>query len=208
MTIEGRCFFAIAFAGVSLTSARGADAQVHWDVGIQAGVTGRLTTGDATMPTPTPGPSGEIHGHVAVIPMLRVGPYAAFDLSPAPGTTARQIYAAGLRAKVTPPLLSAPWHAWVFAGVGYADAYTARYQPANDVVVRGVSTGMLELPVGVGAGYKLRGPWELHAELGARVVVARGSVHSVSSGNGNPFTPLVSDDLLAVSLSVGVSLAP
>jgi hypothetical protein len=213
MTIERRCLFVIAFVGATLAPPRRASAQVHWDVGIQAGVTERLTTGDAGVSTPTPGPSGEIHAHIAVLPMLRVGPYAAFDLSPAPGRSARRIYAGGLRAKLTPPWLSLPWHAWAFLGVGFADADSPRYAPAKgtqsgpaDVFVEGFSTGMLELPAGVGLGYKLRGPWELYSELGARVVVARGSL-STSSG-GAPSARPVRDDLLAVSLSVGVSLAP
>jgi hypothetical protein len=215
MTISRPCLFAIALGGAELSSAPTAGAQVHWDVGIQAGATERLTTGDARVPTPTPGPSGEIHAHIAVLPMLRVGPYAAFDLSPAPGRATRPIYAAGLRAKLTPPWLSAPWRAWAFLGVGFADAYTPRDAPVrsptqaapSDAVVEGFSTGMLELPVGIGLGYKLRGPWELYSELGARVVVAHGSIAG-ASGRGTPSAPLARDDLLAVSLSLGVSLAP
>jgi hypothetical protein len=209
MTLERRCLFAIALAAVELWSPRRACAQVHWDVGIQAGVTERLTTGDAGRPAPTPGPSAEIHAHVAVLPLFRVGPYAAFDLSPAAGRTARPIYAAGLRAKLTPPWLSAPWRAWAFLGVGFADAYTPRYASlTGDVASEGFSTGMLELPVGVGFGYKLRGPWELYSELGMRIVVARWSIGTTASGGSTPLSRLVSDDLLAVSLSVGVSLGP
>jgi hypothetical protein len=214
MTIQRRCLFVIALVGGALAPPRAARAQVHWDVGIQAGATERLTTGDARVPASTPGPSGEIHAHIAILPMLRVGPYAAFDLSPAPGRAARQIYAAGVRTKLTPPWLSSPWRAWAFLGVGFADAYSPRYARAivapsgpTDVFVDGFSIGMLELPVGVGLGYKVRGPWELYSELGARVVVARGFI-SASSGGAAPSAPPVRDDLLAVSLSVGVSLAP
>jgi hypothetical protein len=183
-----------------------AQAQVHWDVGLQAGVSERITTGNPHVPTPLPGPTGELLAHVAVLPMLRAGPYAAFDLSPASGTPARQVYAAGLRAKLTPPWLAAPWRAWAFLGAGFADAYTPRYRTASDAVVGSSSTGMLELPVGVGIGHKLHGPWELCAELGARFVVARGTFRTASSSSGGELTPIAGDDLLAVSVSVGVSL--
>lgn len=199
MTIA-RSHIAIAALGIVLSPTRRAGAQVHWDAGIQAGATQRLTSGDAAAPKPTPGPSAEVHAHVAVFPMLRVGPYAAFDLSPAAGTNGRQVYAAGLRAKVTPPWLSAPWHAWAFVGVGFADAYTPRYRSSADLVTEGHSTGMLELPLGVGVARKLRGAWEIYAELAARIVAARASIGAPASGPAR-------DDLLAVSLSLGVSFA-
>jgi hypothetical protein len=203
---------AIALFGAAIGSASAASAQVHWDVGLQGGATERLTIGGG-QPTPTPGPSGEIHSHVAVLPMLRVGPYVAFDLSPAPGRSARQTYAAGLRAKVTPPWLSAPWRVWAFLGVGFADAVTPRYRAKTatstgpiDTPVEGFSTEMIELPVGIGVGHKLRGPWEIYAELAGRIVVLRSKEGPASSGGGSPVAPLPGDDLLAVSLSVGVSL--
>jgi hypothetical protein len=182
-----------------------ARAQVHWDVGALAGVTERLTTGAPHVPESTPGPSGEVVAHAAILPMLRAGPYVAFDLSPASGTPARQVYAAGLRAKLTPPWLAAPWRFWGFLGAGLADAYTPSRRSAADSVVGSSSIGMLELPVGIGIGHKLHGPWELCAELGARFVVAHGSIHSASISSGQ-LVPIDGDDLLAVSVSVGVSL--
>ena len=150
------------------------------------------------------GPSAQVVAHVAVLPLLRVGPYAAFDLSPAPGTMARAVYALGLRAKVTPPLLSAPWRTWVFVGAGFSDAYT----PRSSAGTGADQVGMLEVPIGVGIGHRLRGPWELCAELGARVVAARDPIHpAVHSGDGPP-ADLVRDDFLAVSLSIGLSWMP
>jgi hypothetical protein len=204
MTFERRWLFAIALVGAALSIIREADAQVHWDVGVQAGATERLTTGHGA--APTPGPSAEIHGHIAVIPMVRVGPYAAFDLSPVPGSDARQVYAAGLRAKLSPPWLSAPWHAWAFLGIGFADACTSGRSTTGDASACAGSDGILELPAGVGVGHRLHGPWELYAELGARVALAHGSIRTRASGAGMPSTALAGDDLLAVSLSVGVSL--
>src|SRR5580692_1726346 len=83
-----------------LAQSRQALAQVHWDVGVELGVMDRLTTGrDLTASTPTPGPTGEVHAHVALVPMVRVGAYVAEDISPLPGLPPREITEAGLRAK-------------------------------------------------------------------------------------------------------------
>jgi hypothetical protein len=130
-----------------------------------------------------------MHAHLAVVPLLRVGPYVAFDLSPARGSMNRRIYAAGLRAKLTPPWLAAPWHVWAFLGVG------SGYEQDP-----GRALGLLEIPVGVGIGRRVHGPWEMYAELCTRWDV----LHFGSSDRGA--APWIGDDLLAVSLSVGVSL--
>ncbi|HZU84013.1 MAG TPA: hypothetical protein VE987_13890 [Polyangiaceae bacterium] len=186
----------------SLAWTRSAAAQVRWDASVLVGATQRLTAGDPAAPRPTPGPSAEVHAHVAVLPMIRVGAYGAFDWSPAPSSPSRRIGAVGLRVKLTPPILPAPWRTWAFLGAGVADAFTPRD-------AGGDSIGMVELPVGVGVGYKLRGPWELCAELGARAVAAKFRIGAApAEAVGAELPPLVSDDFLAVSLSVGVSLAP
>jgi hypothetical protein len=195
-----RWFFATRLSTAGLAIAFAAGAQVHWDVGAQAGATERIATGAAV--ARTPGPSGEIHGHVAVYPMVRVGPYAAFDLSPASGRPARQIYAGGLRVKVTPPWLTPPWRTWGFLGFGLAYAY----EPSSPTSASS-STGMVEVPIGVGLGLRVRGPWELCAELGARWNLADfGGARSPPPRLITPEPP-VGNDSLAVSLSVGVSLA-
>jgi hypothetical protein len=187
--------FRLCAAAVATTSA--GEAQVHWDVGAQAGATDRVALGD--VPGRTPGPSGEIHVHLALYPMLRVGPYAAFDLSPVSGLPDRQVYACGLRAKVTPPWLSAPWRLWGFLGFGLAYAY----MPSSRSF-RSESVILPELPIGVGLGHRVHGPWDLYAELGTRLNLA--GIGGSGSASSSP-AAFVGNDLLAVSLSVGVSLA-
>jgi hypothetical protein len=191
MTSERRWRPAVCLVGAAFASPSQAHAQVHWDMGAQVGVTDRMALGSA--PGRTPGPSGEIHAHVAVYPMLRVGPYAAFDLSPTAGLEARRIYATGARVKITPPWLAAPWRVWGFLGFGVAYAYA----PSSPTMPSS-STTMLELPVGVGLSHKLRGAWAVCTELGAWWNVATFEQLPRNAGR----------DLLAVSLSVGVSLAP
>jgi len=195
-----------------LFAAGAAAAQVRWDAGAQVGVMQRVVAGSDVGP-PGPGPVGELHVHVALVPLVRVGPYVAHDIAPEPGAPARETTEGGLRAKLTPPWLSAPWRLWAFAGVGYARVYEpSHHAPAVsfgggapvDVTVPGVGGGLLEVPFGVGLGYRLRRPWELFAELGARVpVIATGDVYAqppcgcqVPRGK----------DAFALSLSVGVSL--
>ena len=192
---------ALGAAASALLLAPPARAQTHWDVGAQAGVAERIATAQGA-PARTPGPEVEIHGHVALYPMVRVGAYGIFDLSPASGLPDRTVYAAGGRVKVSPPWLPADWHLWAFAGVGFADAVIPRY---------GISTPTVEVPAGLGLGRKLSGPWELCAELSARLDIAGLSWHGQSP---TPFgAPASGDnmsggDVLAVSFSVGVSLAP
>ena len=73
-------------------------AQLHWDVGAEVGVMQRVAPDRAPgAPSPAPGPVGEVHAHVALLPMLRLGPYLAHDI--VLGTAERQTTEAGLRAK-------------------------------------------------------------------------------------------------------------
>jgi hypothetical protein len=185
-----------------------ADAQVRWDAGAELGATDRVTTGrDSIARAPTPGPSGELHAHVALVPMVRIGAYLSFDVSPVPGLPAREMAEGGIRAKLSPPLFSGPWRGWAFLGLGYARAY----EPSHDVTVPGAAPttqmlagaggGILDLPVGVGIGYRLRRPWEIFAELAGRIGLAfEGALYARSEGE-----PYEGQDSFAVSLSVGVS---
>jgi hypothetical protein len=181
-------FGSIAAALVCLAAAGEAHGQasVNWDVGAEAGAMKRFTTSQTSQPGF--GPAFELQGHVALIPMFRVGLYLAQDISPMPGWPARQFYEGGLHAKWTPPLLSSPWRSYLFTGFGAA---YVRQDPREGT--------LLDVPVGLGTALKLRAPWELFAELGGRVGVAfLGGVYD--SGN-------TGKDSFAVSLSVGVSLS-
>ncbi len=179
-----------------------AAAQLRWDLGAQAGVTDHIAVAGA--PARSPGPSVEIHAHLALYPLLRAGPYAAFDLSPVDGLEPRRVVAGGLRAKVTPPLLPSPWRTWGFIGIGLAYAYTP-----GSMSLRGSAAAAPELPAGIGVGLRLRPGWEVCAELGARLDLA-----ALGKGPGSEAPPpfpvevFAGDDLLAVSLSVGVNLEP
>jgi hypothetical protein len=205
---------------------RRAGAQLHFDVGAEAGVSRRfLTDRPPGGPDAGFGAAFEVHGHIAILPLLRAGAYVAHDIAPVPGLAAREITSAGLRVKVVPPLFPAPWRAWVFAGFGYAGvyapAYDTVYAPAGDgeppgpVHVAASGGSYFEVPVGLGASYRLRRWVELTAELGARFGFGfRGSVYGEDGGraafamDGSGQQERVAkagDDTASVALSLGVS---
>jgi hypothetical protein len=194
---------AAALALALSLSALSASAQVHWDIGAQLGVMERLTTGGPSgSPTPTPGPLFQLQGHVALVPMVRVGAYVSHDISPIDSVPARQITEGGLRGKVAPPLLSGPWHTWAVLGVGFAHAYEPSHSvagPSGSVAVGSVEGWILDIPVALGLGYRVRGPrdpWEISTELGCRF----GAAFLGPMYDGGP------RDSFALSLSVGVTL--
>jgi hypothetical protein len=167
----------------------------------------RLPTGAAAGATsPEPGPVGEVRAHVALVPMLRLGPYVGHEIGLLSGAPAREITEAGLRAKLSPPILALPWRSWAFIGVGYARAYepSHRLEGSGDFVP-GKAGGFLETRAGLGLGYRLDRTWELFAELGARFgLLFAGSMYDPRGcGCGEPYQ---GKDSFALSLSLGLSL--
>lgn len=190
---------------LALVSSR-AGAQVHWDASAQLGVMKRVLTdrqnGD---PVAGFGPAGQLTGHVALLPLVRVGAYIGHDISPFNdgALSARDITWGGLRAKIMSPWPRGDARLWLFVGFGYAGVYqrSTGLTPTS-APMRGAGGSFFEVPFGLGASYKLRKPWELCAELGARAGFGHtGSVY----GRG---VPKVEDwpgkDAFALGLTVGV----
>jgi hypothetical protein len=194
----GRNWVCSAFVLVLLVLPSVAHAQVHWDVGAQAGAMKRFTTGgDSGAPSPGFGPTFGLQGHVALVPLVRAGLYAEQDVSPVSAEGPRTFWAGGLHFRVTPPLLSSPWRTWLFVGAGYAYAYS-----------RGVHAdgGFLEVPVGLGLGRKLGAHGLLFTELGARFgVISSGRMYDRSTA-GLEGVPFLGQDSFALGLTLGLSL--
>lgn len=184
--------------------ASGQSAPLHADFGAEFGAIERTRTqAGPSAPTPLPGSVAEVHGHVALLPMVRAGLYLAYDLGPASSGPLRHLAEAGVRLKVAPPLFRAPWHGWAFAGLGYGAAvrpsYVARGQP-----VEGAGGGLLDVPVGVGIGVRVRRPLVLFAEVAGRFGLAfTGSLYDASRCSCS--ATFAGKDSFAASLSVGVS---
>jgi hypothetical protein len=222
------CAVFLALAGLFVASE--AKAQLHYDVGVEPGVMRRIllargNDGTNTLPDASFGPMFELHGHVAILPLLRAGLYVSHDVSSE--LSARQLTSFGVRAKITPPLLCGPWRTWAFLGLGYTLAYAPSYQhdyivagpQPTTVNVDGTSGAFFEVPVGIGLGYKLSKAWELTAELGAKIGFdstgdlycgsadpnCTGATGTAPNSPGLTFSA-PGQDRLAVYLAVGVSL--
>jgi hypothetical protein len=206
--------------------AREASAQLHWDASVQVGAMKRFLAerpsggGDVGF-----GPTAQLTTHVALLPLLRVGAYVAHDISPLPGDgSARNITAGGLRAKGVFPL-GPQARAWAFVGFGYAGVFQQSYETtiamptgagtieARAVRVEEAGGSFFDVPFGVGASYRLRKPWELCAELGARTGFGHvGSVYEYPGPQvkaaGLPDQNVVPAglDRFAVGLTLGVLL--
>ena len=215
---------AVVVLVVLLLPSREAHAQVHWDASAQAGVMKRFLFerppggDDAGF-----GPAFQLNGHVALLPLVHAGAYVGYDISPLGGpAAARDIFAGGLRGKLMLPWVRGDTRAWFFVGVGYAIVSTRGYptvltiqtpgRPSvrRDVEVLGAGGGFVEVPFGFGASYKLRKPWELCAELGARF----GFSHGGSADGNGPQVIVPGDvnqnllpsgsDSFALGLTVGI----
>jgi hypothetical protein len=170
---------------------------LHWDAGVELGAMQRVMTAAAPgAPSASPGPFAELHAHVALVPLVRLGPYVSYDVAPLSGQPAHRIGEAGLRAKITPPLRLDPWRAWIFAGAGYAHVWTG-----------GVEGQFLDIPFGAGVGLRLRAPWELSLELGGRVGTAFGGT-AYESPLCLCDAPAPGHETFALSLALGVSFGP
>lgn len=167
----------------AMTAAPTAKAQVHWDAAARVGVEKRFLTGrpaggdDAGL-----GPTAELAAHLALLPLLRTGVYVGHAIAPLGGdAAARNVTFGGLRAKVMSPWPRGAFRGWLFAGFGFAGVYAPSYgtqvvlttpggSPASrEALVTGAGGHYFEVPFGIGASYKLRKPFELCAELGAKV---------------------------------------
>jgi hypothetical protein len=191
---------------VGLTASSAA-AQVHWDIGAGAG--GGVRVRSATT-TPAAGvASVDVHGHIALIPLVRIGASFEYEdtLNPS-GSGERQYYGAAVRAKVSSPWTKAPWRLWAF--VGASAAYVAAPHGADSSAGVGsmgdrtsaADGGVVELPVGLGAGYRTSRTFELEAIVSARPALTTvGPVYRPPPGA----EPYAGHEALAVLLTVGVS---
>lgn len=177
--------FAIALAAglASFFVSAESRAQLHWDASAQVGVSHRFLADRPTGASDAGfGPIGQVTGHVALLPLVRVGGYFGHDISPMSGdASARQITFGGIRVKGMLPWIRGSVRAWVFAGFGYTGVYApsfgttfqlfdegANTTTATRVRVEGAGGGFFDVPFGFGASYNLFKPWALCAELGGR----------------------------------------
>jgi hypothetical protein len=217
---------AAVFAACALAGGD-ARAQVHWAASAQVGVMKRFFS-HAAGGEPGFGPTAELTGDVALLPIVHVGAYFGHDISPLSSSAdaaARDITFGGARVRGVLPWPGGHFRTWVFVGFGYAGVYSRSYSTTfavpdglggttpQRVHVEGAGGGFFEIPVGIGASYKLRKPWELCAELGMKVGFGHsGSVYespgpevALPGNTGQNVAPSGTDQL-ALGLTVGVLL--
>ncbi len=209
--------------GLAVVPGGRARAQVRSDAAVDVGVVKRFVSGAGARDAGV-GPTLGLNGHVALFPMVRVGAYASAEISPGElpvQASARRIYAAGLRVKLSPPWPREDVRAWLFTGLGFAGVYAPSYRGAvtssdgapiaADALVAGAGGHFFEVPIGVGASYRLRKPWVLTAELAARVGFAfSGAIYTGGRGaiDASSSLPVVlgapGHDAFALGLTLGI----
>lgn len=222
-----RIGIALAVGVAAGLGSRESSAQLHWDASAQVGVMKRFL---AARPSGSSdvglGPTGQLTGHVALIPLVHVGGYFGYDRSPFSGEgSARSVTFGGVRAKGMLPWVRGAVRAWIFAGFGYAGVYSQSSWTTLSVPtgeggverrrgrVEGAGGSFFDVPFGLGVSYKVRRPWEVCAELAARVGFGHtGSVYeepgpqvTVPDYLGQNATP-AGIDRFALGLTVGVML--
>jgi len=186
----------LLFVAVALAPRR-AEAQVHWDANVQAGVSGRVFTNSASGGLPgSIGPVVGVAADVAVVPLLRLGLYGDFEYADTTEPAFSSVVSFGGRVKLMLPGYRNSVHWWLFTGVGgviwNAPAYTVvgidPNLPANAVsTVTPASGYFAEIPLGVGMGWRVRRPWEVVAELQGRVGFDMNGSYFTQGGNfSNP----------------------
>lgn len=168
----------------------------HWDASLQAGVMNRWFDRNTPKSHPGLGPSAQLAGHVALLPLIHVGAYVGADLSPYEGGGLRNFEYGGVHVKVMLPLLPKSMRLWVTTGVGLGRAYEKSFHAAkfNGKFFGPDALAYGEVPLGIGASYKFWPGWSVFAELGGRVHFA---------GSSKDATP---DDRFALGLSLGLML--
>jgi hypothetical protein len=232
-------FYSIAFLLVFLAAPR-VNAQLHWDGNVQAGGAGRFFSGGSqgTSLAGSVGPLVAVEGDVALLPLLRAGLYVDYEYADTSEPAPPSIVSFGARAKLMIPGYRSNVHWWLFTGFGgvvlEAPGYT-KYgivgplvgSQAADTAVAPAATGyFMEVPLGIGMGWRVRKPWEVVAELQGRFGFAKGGSYFMDDGDGayrpatgattNPAgvtttssvaAPLpTGTDVFAILLTVGIGL--
>jgi hypothetical protein len=190
----------------ALLPPREARAQLRWDVGGSAGVVQRIKSDrPAGSPAQLPGAIADLHGDVALVPMVRVGAHVTFDVAPFDGLPLERSLEGGVQVKFAPPMLSAPWRTWVEAGLGYGWAYEPGYRSPAGGAVAGASGGVFGVPVALALGYRAARGLEPFVELGARFGVAFAGSLYAPPAHGDATSPFLGRDVVALMLSLGLN---
>ncbi len=164
--------------------AREAEAQeganIHWDASLQAGGAARVFSNSVSGGIPgTIGPVVGLEADVALVPLLRLGVYGDFEYADTTEPSFSSVVSFGGRVKLMLPGNRRNVHLWLFSGFGgvvwKAPAYNLLDETSQSgsglatIQTATAATGyFLEVPLGIGLGWRVRRPWEVVAELQGR----------------------------------------
>jgi hypothetical protein len=192
---------ALPFAVALVLGQREAQAQVRWDAELQEGAEKRILTSKPSGGSDSRfSPSLEASGHVALIPLVRVGLYARYEASSIARQDTRQMLSGGLDVRVLFPWPQGDTRLYARIGLGkmgtYAPSHPAPDRP-DSVMLAGAWGHFTEVPLAIGLVYRVSSPVWLTAEAGARVGFAfAGNAYGVAGESG--------DDTVALFLSAGL----
>jgi hypothetical protein len=173
---------------------RRAEAQVRWDASLQAGASGRVFSNSVSGGVPgSIAPVIGLEADVAVVPLLRLGVYGDFEYADTTEPSFSSVVSFGGRAKLMIPGYRGSVHWWLFTGFGgvvwNAPAYTIADQTSPNsngvtsaATVTAATGTFLEVPLGVGMGWRVRKPWEIVAELQGRFGFDMGGSYFTQNG--------------------------
>lgn len=199
-----RC--ALTVAAVALASVafeKTAAAQLHWDAAVEAALDKRFLTNRAGPSDAGFGPAFRLSSHLALLPLIRMGFYAGYAMSPqsdipetsASGTSVsvlRHMVSGGAEARIFPPFGFTKLKPFLLVGFGYQRTFAGS---ANG--------GCLETPLGLGASYRVRKPFEIGALLTSRIGFAcHGDLYRATSITGTQGPTVTGQDRFGLSLGI------
>jgi hypothetical protein len=220
------------FAALFLVLPRSAAAQTHWDANLHGGVSTRFFSQVAQSAgvSNSVGPLVGVDADVALIPLVRLGAYVDLESAHTGEPKSPQALTFGARVKLAPPMNFNHWHFWGFLGFGYAFWNAPAYNQSCTIPsgsslltetcnIQATTGSFFEIPLGVGAGWRFRRPWELIVELQGRFGLDMQGGYFTNDGSGNGLTrpatapgtglaigPTTGTDVFALLLTVGIGL--
>lgn len=164
-----------------------AQAQVRYDLGALASFQQRFFADPGAGSSVAEGGALTLDGHIALFPLLRLGAWVTGEVSkPLDDRPARELLSSGLRVKITPPWPRGAWRVWLATGFGY-----------TGVITPDGGGGFFEVPIILGASYRIRKPIVFLMELGTRLGFGFwGSYYATGAPT----------DVSAVALSLGIGV--
>ena len=196
-----------ALAVCTVAGEQVAHAQLHWDAALEAALDKRFLTNRQSTSDASFGPALRLSAHLALLPLIRAGLYTGYALSPqsdvpqqAPLTAResvlRHMVSGGFETRIFPPFGFTKVKPFVLLGFGYQRTFAP-----------GGSGGCLETPLGLGASYRLRKPFEIGALLTSRIGFGcHGDLYRAESITGATGPTVTGQDRFGLSLGIFAAL--